>query len=256
MTNKELSFTLEDGVAEVLNTLTGLELQYQPDLDRFRSITLALNRALRTVALEHEWSYFSSTEIIGIVSAGVSVLDVPPSWRFRVVGDDAIRLEDSQGRVASWVYFLPRDALHKYQHREGRWAAATRNRLFFSRPFTAEEVGLRIFAPIMREPKMFRLPRSGGTVGRKTLDQPIDFDYPDLVVAKAAQLVASSDPVMQPRVQTLEMNYRDLMYQLIERDDRTTDSPYLNEFAVPIISDINGSYSGPHGHPHADERWF
>ena len=39
MTNKELSFTLEDGVAEVLNTLTGLELQYQPDLDRFRSIT-------------------------------------------------------------------------------------------------------------------------------------------------------------------------------------------------------------------------
>ena len=183
MTNKELSFTLEDGVAEVLNTLTGLELQYQPDLDRFRSITLALNRALRAVALEHEWSYFFSTEIIGIVSAGVSVLDVPPSWRFRVVGDDAIRLEDSQGRVASWVYFLPRDALHKYRHREGRWAAATRNRLFFSRPFTAEEVGLRIFAPIMREPKMFRLPRSGGTVGRKTLDQPIDFDYPDLVVA-------------------------------------------------------------------------
>ena len=52
------------------------------------------------------------------------------------------------------------------------------------------------------------------------------------------------------------MNYKDLMYQLIERDDRTTDSPYLNEFAVPIISDINGSYSGPHGHPHADERWF
>ena len=256
MTNKELSFTLEDGVAEVLNTLTGLELQYQPDLDRFRSITLALNRALRTVALEHEWSYFSSTEIIGIVSAGVSVLDVPSGWRFRVVGDDAIRLEDSQGRVASWVYFLPRDALHKYRHREGRWAAATRNRLFFSRPFTEEEVGLRIFAPIMREPKMFRLPRSGGTVGRKTLDQPIDFDYPDLVVAKAAQLVASSDPVMQPRVQTLEMNYKDLMYQLIERDDRTTDSPYLNEFAVPIISDINGSYSGPHGHPHADERWF
>ena len=256
MTNNELSFTLEDGVAEVLNTLTGLELQYQPDLDRFRSITLALNRALRTVALEHEWSYFSSTEIIGVVSAGVSVLDVPPSWRFRVVGDDAIRLEDSQGRVASWVYFLPRDALHKYRHREGRWAAATRNRLFFSRPFTAEEVGLRIFAPIMREPKTFRLPRSGGTIGRKTLDQPIDFDYPDLVVAKAAQLVASSDPVMQPRVQTLEMNYKDLMYQLIERDDRTTDSPYLNEFAVPIISDINGSYSGPHGHPHADERWF
>ena len=57
-------------------------------------------------------------------------------------------------------------------------------------------------------------------------------------------------------MQTLEAKYKDLMYQLVERDDRITDQPYLNEILVPISNSVLGG-SSPlrHGHPHADERW-
>jgi hypothetical protein len=46
------------------------------------------------------------------------------------------------------------------------------------------------------------------------------------------------------------------MYQIIEREGRFTDSPYLNEFLVPVQSDLgsSGHASHPH-HPHSDERW-
>jgi hypothetical protein len=114
----------------------------------------------------------------------------------------------------------------------------------------------------MREPKMFRLPAQPVDpedplvdVPQEVLDQEIDFSYPDVITMRAAFLVAQSDPVMQPRVQTIEAQYKDLMYQAIERDDRNTDSPYMNEFAVPVQASLHGGGSW-HGHPHADERWF
>jgi hypothetical protein len=46
--------------------------------------------------------------------------------------------------------------------------------------------------------------------------------------------VAQSDPVMQPRAQTLESEYKDLMYQIMERDSNNTDTPYQNPFILPV----------------------
>ena len=93
------------------------------------------------------------------------------------------------------------------------------------------------FTPVTEVPQVVR-------------DQPIDFPYPDAIVARAAYLYAQTDPVMQPRVQTLEAQYKDIMYQLIERDDRSTDSPYLNEVIVPIQSGLAPTVPH-HSHPHA-----
>jgi len=79
----------------------------------------------------------------------------------------------------------------------------------------------------------------------------VDFAYPDLIIAKAAYFYAQSDPVMQPRVPTLENDYKTLMYQLIERDTNHTDTPYVNEFILPLENGlINQDVS--HHHPHAN----
>jgi hypothetical protein len=112
--------------------------------------------------------------------------------------------------------------------------------------------------PVMREPVMFRLPADNAEVPDAILNQLLDFEYPDLVVAKAAQLMAEGDPMVQPRVQSLEARYKDIMYQLVERDDRATDSPYMNEFFVPIQNGIHGSSAQEfyHGHPHSDGRFI
>lgn len=257
----EITLTLDDAVQEVLGLLTGLDLMYQPELDRYRVITRQLNRALRANALEHEWSWYHS-----LVSAGTSVPNLTEVFldatvRPRVVGDDAVRLVDEHGCVLRWAYFLPRDSLHKYQGRyQGLWVSVTRNALTFSRPLFEEEGGLDIQVPVMREPIMFRLPPIPEDpddplvpVDPTIRNQPVDFSYPDVVVQRAAWYVAQADPVMQPRAQTLEAAYKDLMYQVIERDDRNTDAPYLNEFFVPIQ---NGIVNQPmmHRHPHSDER--
>ena len=85
-------------------------------------------------------------------------------------------------------------------------------------------------------------------------EEILDFPYPELIVMRAAWLYAQTDPVMQPRAQYLEEQYKDLMYQLIERDDRHTDSPYQNEFFVPVESSIHGNSGHWHDHPHSDER--
>ena len=252
MANRNVQLTLREAVDEVLGILTGLDLRYEPELDRFQAITRALNRALRHTALEHEWSYFSSVEEIGQAVEGQQTVDIMPSQRLRIINDDCIRLIDADGLTVVWCYFLPRDALHKYVDREGLWAAATRTTIEFSRPFLAREAGLHIYTPIMREPRMFQLPANGADVPDSILNQLIDFDYPDIVIMKAAQYIAETDAVMQPRVQTLEAHYKDLMYQLVERDDRMTDSPYENEFILPISGSLNG-YNLPHNHPHADE---
>lgn len=260
--NPELNLTLDDAVGEVLGLLTGLDLEYAPELDRYRAVTRQLNRALRSNALEREWSWYASTQSIGTTVEGMTEVMLTSTKRPRVIGDDAIRFVNSDGVVVGWAYFLPRDALHKYQSRNGIWAAATRQSIAFSRPFTAGEEDLDIQVPVMREPTMFRLPAQPEDPNDPLVDvpdeireQPIDFGYPDIITLRAAYYVAQSDPVLQPRVQTLEAQYKDLMYQLIERDERSTDSPELNPFFVPISSGLHDVYTGyGHLHPHADER--
>jgi hypothetical protein len=263
--NPELNFTLDDAVAEVLGLLTGMDLTYVPELDRYRAITRCLNRALRANALEKEWSWYNDTVSVGTVVEGATTATLPVTQRPRITSDDAVRLVenvDGEDLVRVWAYFLPRDALHKYGGRGGGlWVASRRDTLMFSRPFYSHEAGWDIQVPVMREPEMFRLPDPPEDdmtpvtpVPAEVRDQPIDFAYPDIIVARAAFMYAQTDPVMQPRVQTLEAQYKDLMYQAIERDDRSTDSPFLNEFFVPVQNGLSSSGLLPHGHPHSDER--
>lgn len=268
-TNPELQTTLDDAVHEVLGILTGLDLHYIPELDRYRAITQALNRALRANALEKEWSYYSSLEDVGTAQAGDQAVQLRSSVRPRIINDDAVQLHDEHGHAVVWAYWLPRDAIHKYGMRRGLWAAHTRQSLIFSRPFTRGEHGLQIMVPVMREPRAFivpsqlesiesidpdAIPGNNGMTSEEIREQLLDFAYPDVVVARAAYMYAQTDPVMQPRAQTLEAAYKDLMYQVIERDDRNTDSPYLNEFFVPVQNDIMGPDHQHHWHPHSDER--
>ena len=218
--NPELNFTLDDGVQEVLGLLSGLDLTYLPEQDRYRAITRALNRALRSNALEHEWSYYSGTYSLGPAVEGEAAMHLGNTLRPRIVGDDAVRLVDEFDVVRQWAYFLPRDALHKYAGRvEGLWCSITRTSLLFSRAFYPGEAGLDVQIPVMREPTMFRLPETG------------------------------------VEVPALEAQYKDLMYQIIERDDRMTDSPYSNDFFVPIMGSLTGD-SMAHPHPHSDGRRF
>lgn len=261
MSNPELQLTLDDAVAEVLALLTGLDLSYDPRLDRYAAITRQLNRAMRACAVEKEWSFYSDVVSVGTSAQGENEIWMSHLRRPRIINDDAVRLVDSDGIVRFWAYFLPRDALHKYRARSGLWCSVTRNVLTFSRPFVECESGLDIQLPVMREPVMFRLPEQPEdpneplvTVPEEIRNQLVDFPYPDLVVLRAAFYVAQSDPVMQPRVQTIEAQYKDMMYQIIERDDRFTDSPYLNDFTVPIENDLHSGFEWNHGHPHADER--
>jgi hypothetical protein len=249
--NDEVLLTLDDAVAEVLGLLTGLDLEYDPELDRYRSITRQLNRALRANALENEWSYYAELRNIGNVTAGAQMYRLPASVRPRINDDDSVRLVDEDGLPARWAYYLPRDALHKYSDRPGLWCSITYRTLEFSRPLYESEEEFSIVVPVMREPIMFRLPEVGETVPDAIRQQEVDFFYPDLIVAKAAFYYAQADPVFQPRSQTLEQGYKDLMYQLIERDTKHTDSPYVNEFILPIESGLVPS-TPEHRHPHAE----
>lgn len=260
--NPETMLTLDDAVDEVLGLLTGLELSYSPDLDRYRAIARMLNRALRANALEQEWGWYAATENIGPGAAGDTDVQLRSTLRPRVTSDDAVRLVNSDGHVLVWAYFLPRDAIHKYQDYPGLWCSFTRQTIRFSRPLSEAEAGLDIEIPVMREPTMFRLPEVPEdpneaivTVADEIRNQPIDFEYPDLITLRAAYLYAQTDPVMQPRVQTLEAQYKDLMYQVMERDERNTDTPYMNEFTLPVV---NGLYATPHNlhHPHSNARRY
>lgn len=259
--NPETRMSLDDAVAEVLGLLTGLDLQYTAESDRYQTITRQLNRALRAVAHEKEWSYYADVASLGTVTAGDREVHLPSSLRPRVISDDSVRLVDATGAPKVWAYFLPRDALHKYANANGLWCSVTRQTLAFSRPFFLQEQGLEIQLPVMREPTMFRLPPTSEDpyaerpeVPDEIRQQPMDFVYPDLIVLRAAFYYAQTDPVMQPRVQTIEAQYKDLMYQVIERDDRNTDTPYQNDWFIPMSGGLGGvDYSG-HTHPHADER--
>lgn len=261
MTNIEVAMTLDECVGEVLTTLDGQSLRYQPELDTYRTVTTYLNQALRANAREREWSYYADTLELGTAIEGVQTLDIPGSLRPRIIGDDAVRLVNPDGETVIWAYFLPRDAIEKYPARRGLWVSITRTTLKFSRPFLNVEAGLKIVLPVMREPRMFNLPYqpeddAGALipVADAIRNQYLDFDNPDVVLRLAAYYYSMSDPVYQPRAQTLEQLWKDTYYQLNERDDRNTDSPYLNEWALPIQSDINGYGFQDMHHPHADDR--
>ena len=266
MGNPNVELTLDDAVGEVLGLLTGLDLTYNPLEDRYRAITMQLNRALRANALDAEWSYYSDVEDVGVVHDGDVEIALRQSVRPRIIGGDAVRFVDQFGNIRVWAYFLPRESLNANQGKRGLWCAVTRSTLAFSRPLTGGMVGLRVQVPVMREPVMFRLPPMPQLPGDEmpvladfddVRQQTMDFDYPDVVVLRAAFYYAQSDPVMQPRAQTIEMQYKDLMYSLIERDKRNTDAPSLNEWNVPISNGIDGGQShSMRRHPHAAERSF
>src|SRR6478736_6055388 len=92
MANQDVLLTLDEGVAEVLGILTGTDLSYDPRMDRYVATTRAINRALRSNALEHEWSYYSTFEDIGQARLGVSEMFLRSSVRPRIIGDDAVQL--------------------------------------------------------------------------------------------------------------------------------------------------------------------
>ena len=99
----------------------------------------------------------------------------------------------------------------------------------------------------VRPARMFQIPpvpddpqEPVDEIPQEIRDQVIDFDFPDVVIARAAWLYAQTDPMMQPRVQTLEEQYKGMMYQLIERDTAFTDAPDQNEIIVPVQNDIYG----------------
>lgn len=249
MPNADVALTLDEAVAEVMGLLTGLDLELDPDQDRYQAITRQLNRAMREVALEHEWSYYASTENIGVMHEGDYQIAIRATVRPRIIGNDAIRIiNPGTTQIVGWAYFIPRDALHKYRWSRELKAAHTRSTVEFSRPFLYSEEGYEVHIPVMREPRMFNLPPQPEdpedpltTVPEEIREQLVDFDYPDLVIRKAAYLYAQTNPLWQPRVQTLEANYKDLLYALQERDTRHTDTPYQNEWNLGIEGDATGT---------------
>jgi len=264
MINPDVAKTLNESVAEMYGLLYGLDLQYQPEMDKFQIATRYLNQALRRTALDWEWSYYSSLEEIGTGETGQRDVYLRASVRPRLIGGDAVQLQDAAGRTVVWAYSLPRDELSKYAHREGLWYTVVDGHLQFSRGLNSVEADLTIMVPVMREPRMFVLPQpptdpeESFIIDTDLLTQPLDFDQPDLVIARAAYMYSISDPVTQPRAQTLEAEYKDLMYALMERDKRHTDAPYQNEWNLPIMNSIYGG-SDPgiiNSHPHADERSY
>src|SRR6188768_1928160 len=103
MTNPEVGFTLDEAVAEVIGLLTGLDLQLVPEQDRYQSITRQINRALRDVALEQEWSCYSDIENVGTAQSGTKELAMRKSIRPRIINDDAARLVNPlTGEVEEW----------------------------------------------------------------------------------------------------------------------------------------------------------
>lgn len=303
--------TLDEAVGEVLNYLTGFDLHYVAELDRYRSITRTLNRALRLVATEQEWGYYSSILDMGELTHLQTEILLSRTKRPRIIMDDSVRLVDADDNIREWAYILPRESVHKYQGRTGLWVGVTENRLTFSRPIQLKETGLRAFVPVMREPRQLIIPATFDSIEDLEADgeedplvvqkivqlrnfhnpdiveewvideteapyiytspesslaklaltpaqvrnQKIDFSFPDLIVLKAAFLYAQTDPLMQPRVQTLEGNYKDLFYALTERDTNHTDDPFINDFAVPIQGSLH-EHQRNHAHPHSDERRY
>ena len=254
MVNNNVALSLDDAVAEVNAILTGLDLQYTPQSDRYIVLARTINRALRLTALENEWSYYSDREEVGTVRTGDQEFELVGSLRTRLMNDDAVTLCDDYGQARLWAYFLPRESLSKYATTPELRVAVTRQTIRFSRPLNASLQGLHVMVPVMREPRQFALPALGQPITEDQRQQKLDFDYPDLITARAAYIYAQTDPITQPRAMVLEDQWKNIMYALSERDTRHTDLPYLNDIVLPLEG-LAGPASGGHGHPHSEYRW-
>lgn len=260
--NSELEMTLEEAVAEFYGSLIGQDLQFIPERDKFQIAVRMLNKALRAIAREHEWAYYASTRNLGNPVAGERSIALPSSLRPRIINDDAVRLVNpTTGNAIRWAYFQPREAIHKYPADSQLYAAVMATSLQFSRPFYESEEVLEIHVPVMREPEMFRLPEQPTdpeeplvTVPQEILDQPVDFDHPDLVVAKAIFFYAQTHPILQPRVMQLEDDFKTILYALQERNDRHTAAPFVNNWDMGIYGSIADGHSY-HQSPHTKGQW-
>ncbi len=119
MANTDVQITLEQAVAEVLTLLTGVDLTFNPAEDTFHVVARCLNRAMRSVALEHEWSYYSATENVGTAQVGVQDVEISSRLRPRIIGDDAVRLQTSEGKVVRWAYILPSNIRGQLRRQDG-----------------------------------------------------------------------------------------------------------------------------------------
>jgi len=261
--NPELQLTLDEAVHEVLQRLNGLTQTWLPESDKYYSTVRFINQALRSVATEIEWSYYASTEEVGVAATGISTVPLRASIRPRINIDDSVRLcRPTDDYPMVWAHFLPREAIHKVPDRSQLWVAHEKSSLVFSRSFKRSEDGLKIMLPVMREPKLFRLPprpedpqeTEMPEVPLETRQSLVDFEWPDLVVMRAMYFYAQADPQMQPRVQTIEANYSDLMYALRDRDQRNTDAPFMNPYFVPIENSIHGHSASSH-RPQGESWW-
>lgn len=246
-----VTMSLRDAVNEVHNVLTGLDLSYDERYDIFHATVRQINRSLRKVALEDEWAWYTEDVDAGTSTEGQTTVELDSAYRPRVQQDDAVRLVNADGLPVKWAYYLPRDSLNKTTYRPELRVAFTRNQITFNRPLLKAEAGLQIVVPAMREPRQTRIPDSGIRLTDADLNRALDCEYPDLIVSHAAWQISMSNPVYQPRAQTLEGEFSDLKYALTERNTNHSDSPMRNSF-VPSYGD---PYLNPtHAHPHSDRR--
>ena len=246
-----VQLSLQESVNKVHNILTGLDLQYDERMDIFHATVRQINRSLRQVALEDEWAWYAQDVDAGTTTLGMTEVELTSSYRPRIQQDDAVRLVNAEGITVFWAYYLPRDSLNKQMYRPELRVSSTRNLIQFSRPLQQFESGLSVVVPAMREPKQTKIPDSGQQLTPAELSRSIDAEYPDLIVAHAAWKLAMSNPVYQPRAQTLEEEFNDLKYALTERNTNHSDSPMRNTF-TPSYGDPYLAI--PHGHPHSDRR--
>lgn len=246
-----VQLSLREAVNEVHNILTGLDLEYEDRMDIFHATVRQINRSLRQVALEDEWAWYVEEVDAGTTTEGMTQVELSSSYRPRVQQDDAVRLTNSEGITVEWAYYLPRDSLSKYLYRRELRVAFTKNVILFSRPLQKFESGLSVIVPAMREPKQTKIPDAGQQLSAADLVRAIDAEYPDMIVAHAAWKLSMSNPLYQPRAQTLEEEFNDLKYALTERNSNHSDSPLRNTF-TPSYGDPYLAI--PHGHPHSDRR--
>lgn len=247
-----VALSLQEAVAEVHNILTGLDLEYDDRYEIFHATVRQINRSLRQVALLEDWGWYSELVLSGVTHEGQTVIELDALYRPRINQGDCVQLVDpNTGLTWHWAYYLPRDSLSRHTHRSELRVAFVRNTLMFSRPIQRFESGYEILVPAMREPQQTTIPESGKQLSDAELNRPIDFEFPDLVVAHAAWQISLSNPVYQPRAQTLEAAYDDVRYALSERDSNHSDSPLRNDF-TPSYGDPY--LRVPHRHPHSDRR--
>ena len=90
--SKEVEMNLDQAVAEVSALLNGIELTLDHNQERYRVIARFINHALRDVALEVEWSYYSDYENVGISHEHIRLVHLRHSLSTRFMKDFAFRM--------------------------------------------------------------------------------------------------------------------------------------------------------------------